>query len=303
LEVRNQIEALSSLGERQNVDRQKKHDETIINFIVREGRVYLLLFNIYKGTLSNKEEYSFQHSHGFFEEFLVQYYSENEVPRELVLPKSVESSVRDFLEVKRNGKVMVTVPRKGEKKALLRLVKKNVETSFFGDITKIEELKEALGLDERPSVIECFDISHLSGTSTVGSLVQYRDARPDKNNYRRFRIRTVKGISDTAAISEVVRRRYYRLKKEGALMPNLIIIDGGAGQLNAAVTALNALELKIHVIAIAKKFEDIYLPGQVLPLKLEPKDKALQFIREMRDEAHRFAIKYHKLLREKEMIK
>ena len=152
-------------------------------------------------------------------------------------------------------------------------------------------------------MIECFDISHLSGTSTVGSMVQYREARPDKSNYRRFKIRTVEGIADTDAISEVVGRRYYRLKKEGSELPNLIIIDGGAGQLNAAMGALNRLETKIPVIAIAKKFEDIYIPGHNQPLRLGRKDRALLFIREIRDEAHRFAIKYNRLLRKKEMIK
>jgi excinuclease ABC subunit C len=302
-ELRDQIDAISNLSKRQLVDRQRSHDEDILNFIIYQGKVHLLLFNIYKGTLINKEEYSFEQTPDFFEEFLIQYYSERDVPNEVILPKVIDKPVTLFLEARRGGKVKVTVPKKGAKKDLLQLVKKNIELTLFGDLTKLEELQDALGLDTLPTVIECFDISHLSGTSTVGSMVQFRNARPDKSNYRRFKIRTVESIADTAAISEVVKRRYYRLKKEGAVLPNLIIIDGGAGQLNAGVSALNKLELGIPIIAIAKRFEDIYMPGRVLPLRLGKKDRALLFIREIRDEAHRFAIKYNRLLRKKEMLK
>jgi excinuclease ABC subunit C len=303
LGLRDQIEALEGLSQSQNMDRQRKHDEDIINFTIRDDRVYLLLFNIYKGTLINKEEFSFNLLPDFFEEFLIQYYSEKEIPKELIIPVKIESSITDFLSYRRGGKVKVTVPKKGEKKQLLKLVKRNVETTFFGDLSKLEELKKALNLSETPFVVECFDISHLSGTSTVGSMVQFRNAKPDKNNYRRFQIKTVEGVDDTAAISEVVRRRYYRQVKENAPFPNLIIIDGGAGQLNAAMISLDKLGLKIPVIAIVKRLEEIYVPGLDKPLRLDRKSNALNFIREVRDEAHRFAIKYQKLLRKKELIK
>jgi excinuclease ABC subunit C len=302
IEIRDQIESLKNLSERQNVDRQRRHDETIINFIVRKGVVYLLMFNIYTGTLNDKEEFSFDLSPDFFEEFLVQYYSENVVPKELILPRKVDESVIEFLEVKRKGGVIITVPKKGGKKQLLELVKKNAEITFFGDLSKLEELRDSLGLTDTPYVIESFDVSHLSGTSTVGSMVQFRNAKPDKSNYRRFKIKTVEGISDTAAIAEIVRRRSYKLKKEESELPNLIIIDGGVGQLNSALKSLQNLDLRIPVISIAKRFDDIYIPGRVLPIKLDKSDKALRFIQEIRDEAHRFAIKYQRLLRSKKLI-
>jgi excinuclease ABC subunit C len=219
------------------------------------------------------------------------------VPRELIIPQKVEEAVVDFLELKRKGKVRVTIPKRGEKRKLLELVKKNVEISFFGDQSKLEALRETLGLEKTPHVIECFDISHLSGTSTVGSMVQFRNARPG------FKIKTVEGIADTAAIGEVVRRRYYRLKKERTAYPDLVIIDGGAGQLNAALKALDGLDLEIPVIAIAKRFESLYIPGLVLPVRLDDRDPSLHFIREIRDEAHRFAIKYQRLLRGKELLR
>ena len=157
-------------------------------------------------------------------------------------------------------------------------------------------------MQENPSVIECFDISHLSGTSTVGSMVQFRNGKPDKNNYRRFRIRTVDGVDDTAGIAEVVRRRYTRLQNEDAEFPDLIVIDGGRGQLNFALKELEKLGLKIPIISIAKQFEEIYMPGVMQPFRLSKKDKALHFIQEIRNEAHRFTIKYNRLLRKKELI-
>jgi excinuclease ABC subunit C len=207
-----------------------------------------------------------------------------------------------FLRTRRGGAVGFTVPQKGDKKRLLDLVKKNVELTFFGDFEKLKDLKNKLKLQDNPSVIECFDVSHLSGTSTVASMVQFRNAKADKSNYRRFKIRSVEGIDDFAAIGEVVRRRYKRLKKEKQNMPDLVIIDGGLGQLNSALKEIEKLELKIPVISIAKKLQEIYMPGLSFPISLDKKSKAQKLIQEIRDEAHRFAISYSKLLRKKDMI-
>ena len=303
MEIRNQIEAIQSLKERQAMERKKKYNEDIMNFIIKNNRVYLILFNIYKGTLENKQEFEFEYAPDFLEEFIVQYYSDNSVPKELILPEKIDASLAQFLELKAKSKVKVTVPQKGEKRKLLELVKKNIEVSFFGNVEKLEDLKAKLKLQETPEVIECFDISHLSGTSVVGSMVQFRNGLPDKSNYRRYKLRTVEGVDDTSAIAEVVRRRYTRLINEKSELPNLVIIDGGQGQLNAGIKEHNKLGLRIPIIAIAKKFEEIYLPGLRTPLKLSKKTKALQLIQQIRDEAHRFAIQYNKLLRKKELLK
>ena len=134
-------------------------------------------------------------------------------------------------------------------------------------------------------------------------MVQFRNGIPDKSNYRRFKIKTVEGIDDFAAISEVVKRRYTRLKSENSDFPDLVIIDGGIQQLNAALKEIQNLDLDIPVIAIAKRFEQIYIPGKKDPLSPEPRNEALLFIRQVRDEAHRFAIKYNRLLRKKEIDK
>jgi excinuclease ABC subunit C len=301
-ELRNQIEAIERLKEKQNVELRKTYNEDILNYIIKHGRVYLILFNIYRGTLENKQEFEFGYRVNFLEEFLVQYYSENIVPNELILPEEVDESLNSFLTRRRGGKVSVKVPKIGDKKQLLDLVLKNIEASFFSDIEKLDDLKDTLRLHDLPVVIECFDISHFSGTSTVGSMVQFRDAKPAKSNYRRFKIKTVDGIDDVSAIAEVVRRRYTRLVKESSGLPDLIIIDGGTGQLNSAVRELKKLRLRIPIIAIAKKFEEVYMPGLSFPLALDRKSSALKLIQLIRDEAHRFAITYSRLLHKKTVL-
>ncbi|MDD4651517.1 MAG: excinuclease ABC subunit C, partial [Methanothrix sp.] len=150
-----------------------------------------------------------------------------------------------------------------------------------------------------PQVIECFDISHLAGTFSVGSMVQFRGGRPDKSNYRRFKIKSVQGIDDFASIAEVVRRRYSRLQEEMQEMPDLILIDGGKGQLSSALAVLRELRLKIPIISLAKGEEEIYAPGLDGPLAIKKNEKASLFVQEIRDEAHRFAIAYNRLLRKK----
>lgn len=297
LELRNQVEAIEWLSEKQTMERKKEYNEDVVNYIIKENHVYLILFNIYNGILENKQEYDFSYTENFFEEFLVQYYSENPIPREIIVPNDVEEALIQFLEEKKGSKVIMTVPEKGDKKQLLELVKKNVEIVFFGEFQKLEELKNVLNLQEIPIVIECFDISHLTGTSVVGSMVQFRNGKPDKSNYRRFKIRTVDKIDDFASIKEIVFRRYYKLKMEKLDFPDLIIIDGGKGQLSSAIDALKELEIKIPIISIAKEFEEIYTPESKESIKLERKNKALQLVQAIRDEAHRFAINYNRLLR------
>lgn len=296
---RNQINAMEYLTERQNMERAKSFDEDIINYLVSGPTVYLMVFNVSKGVLSNKQEFTFPFKEGFMEEFIVQFYSKAAVPKELILPAAVDDSVKGYLAKVSGKNITITVPRIGDKKILLDLVLKNIEVSFFGDSIKAEKLRDAVSLGFLPNVIECFDISHLGGTFTVGSMVQFRSGRPDKANYRRFKVRAAS--DDTASISEVVYRRYLRLLNEKRALPDLIIIDGGIGQLNAAIKSLGRLSLKLPVVAIAKKFEEIYAPGLVAPIRLDRKDAGLRFIQEIRDEAHRFAIKYNRLLRSKSL--
>jgi len=293
IELREQIRSLTYLSEKQNMERKKVYDEDIINYVIRDDKIYLAVFNIYKGTLLNKEEFVFDRVPEFLTEFILQYYSEKHPPKEVIVPVQIDKSLNSLF-----SKTKFIVPKIGDKKSLLNLVLKNIELSFFGNSMLLEELKKSLRLNDTPYVIECFDISHISGSAMVGSMVSFKDAEPDKSNYRRFKIRTVEGIDDFKAISEIVRRRYSRLLSEGKLLPNLVIIDGGKGQLKSALASLNELNIHIPIISIAKRFEEIYVPGLKIPLKVS--GKSLQLIRRIRDEAHRFAITYNRLLRRKE---
>lgn len=300
--LRNEVSALENLNEKQNMERQKKYNEDVLNYIVRNGNIHLMLFKVYKGTLEDKQDYVFSFGENFLEEFLVQYYSENDPPEELILPELLDESLVDFLSQVKGKKVKISVPKQGEKKELLDLALKNVEIGFFGDQNKLEALQSKLFLPQLPNVIECFDISHLSGTATVGSMVQFRGGRPDKHNYRRFKIESVERIDDFAAIAEVVRRRYSRLLEDKHDMPELIIIDGGKGQLSSAFQELRKLEIRIPIISIAKREEEIFVPGFKAPLNIKRNEKASLFVQEIRDEAHRFAINYNRLLRQKSLI-
>jgi excinuclease ABC subunit C len=302
LALRNQIAAIERLSLRQHVERPRGTDQDVISYTVAGGMVFLMVFSLEKGLLSGKQEYTFDAYGDFFEEFLVQYYAEHTPPAELLLPHEVDAALSEYLSQRKGSAVQVTAPKIGDKKRLIELVNKNIEHAFLRDELKVQELRAALGLTSPPAVIECFDISHLSGTSMVGSMVQFRSGKPDKKNYRRFRIRTVEGIDDFASITEIVKRRYQRLAAEGAGLPDLVIIDGGKGQLSAALDAIRSLGQKIPVIAIAKQEEDVYLPGEVLPRRLDRKGMALRYLQEIRNEAHRFAIAYHRVLREKKVI-
>lgn len=183
---------------------------------------------------------------------------------------------------------------------------------------KLEELKEVLGLSKWPITIEGFDISNISGTESVGSMVRFLNGQPDKNNYRKYKIKTVAGINDFSMIKEVVYRRYRpfdsaqggpkttrvkggHLKDRKIPLPDLVLIDGGKGQLSAALEALNSLRLKLPVVSLAKKEEEIFIPQGKTPIKLPRDSKALQLLQSIRDEAHRFAVSFHHLRRRKGM--
>ncbi len=165
-----------------------------------------------------------------------------------------------------------------------------------------EQLQRLLNLPRRPERIEAFDISNIFGNQAVGSMVSFLNGKPDKNNYRRFRIREVEGIDDFKMIAEVVRRRYRRLKEEHLIFPDLILIDGGKGQLSAAVEQLNALEVKIPIISLAKQEEEIFVPYKRNSIRLAHDSLGLQLLQRVRDEAHRFALSYHRKLRSKKVF-
>ncbi len=307
LSLRDQISAIEYLAEKQNMERQVNFDQDVINYEIRENTAYILLFNIDKGLLVNKKEFTFDVSLvdiSVLDDFLIKYYSNNQktIPQEIILPEEISKTTKEYLESIAKKKIAITIPKIGEKKQLLDLCFKNIEITFFRNISKVQALKEKLKLKKLPAVIECFDISHLSGTLTVGSMVCFRNGAPDKSNYRRFRIKSLDKdkIDDFKSISEVVRRRY---SNPTMPLPDLIVIDGGKGQLSSAVDVLKDLcvQDKVQIISLAKRDEEIFRPDNLFPLKLNKKDIALLLLEEIRDEAHRFAITYNKLLRKKEI--
>jgi excinuclease ABC subunit C len=305
---RDQILAIKKLTERQKISLQKRYNQDFVDYKIHGGKMHIQLFNVNKGIISGKRTFEFELRNSpieDFEYFLRQYYGNPGAPQELVTSVQFpqESLLEPFLQKAAEHKVKLTNPKRGDKLAILKMLHKNLEANISFTDEILLELKERLNLQTMPSVIECFDISNLGEKFAVAAMVQFRNALPDKNNYRRFKIRYDKGQDDFAMMHEVVSRRYARLKKYDEEMPDLILIDGGPGQLGAAFEALQKLELSIPIVSIAKKEEIIHFIGEKQPLKMSRKNKGLQLLQQCRDEAHRFGLKYHRLLRSKGAFK
>ena len=228
---------------------------------------------------------------------------------EIVVPFPVDCGIPD---------IQVTVPKIGDKKKLLELSERNVKYYHLekekqkelvepGHRTKriLEQVMKDLRMKELPVHIECFDNSNIQGAYPVAAMVCFKNGKPDKSEYRHFNIKTVEGPDDFASMEEIVLRRYRRLLEEGASLPQLIIVDGGKGQLSATLKSLTLLGLegKMTVIGIAKKLEEIYYPHDSLPMYLDKKSETLRLIQQMRDEAHRFGITHHRKRREKGILR
>ncbi|HCK22388.1 MAG TPA: excinuclease ABC subunit C [Bacteroidetes bacterium] len=236
------------------------------------------------------------------------------------LQKEMESETAEIIipfETELPEHISYTIPQAGDKKKLLDLAWKNaaylLEERNAGrdkreeknaNLRVLDQIKEDFRLQERPHHIECFDNSNIQGSSPVASCVVFRNARPSKKDYRHFNIKTVEGPDDFSSMKEIVGRRYKRLQEEGASLPQLIVIDGGKGQLGAAVEALKEVGVygKIAICSIAKRLEEIYFPEDPLPLHISKKSESLRIIQQLRDEAHRFAITFHRQQRSKKSI-
>lgn len=252
-----------------------------------------------------------------------------EVPREILVPDEpddralYEEFLTEMRDTGRGGKVRVRVPQRGAKRALLEMVTQNAQEAFARHKLRrasdhnararaLVALQDALGLPEAPLRIECYDISNLQGTEIVASMVVMEDGLPKRSDYRRFKLRHQDGQDDFASMEEVLTRRFKRYLEERdqgarsgkrfAYPPNLVLIDGGKGQLGAAVRVLDELGLDdIAVASLAKKFEEVYLPDESDPVRIRRDSEALYLLQQVRDEAHRFAITYHRQLRGKKM--
>ena len=258
------------------------------------------------------------------------YFQDNPLghPKRVLVPElpSDQDLYEEWLAELRGSRVEIAVPQRGDKRALHETVTQNATESFTRHRLKrmsdhnsrsraLNELQEHLGLPTAPLRIECYDMSHIQGSDYVGSMVVMEDALPKKSDYRRFKIRTVDGNDDFAAMEEVLERRLSNLLAERdkpieergrfSYPPQLLLVDGGKGQLTSAMRVLDALGLsdEIPVASLAKQFEEVYLPGQIEPVQLPRQSEALYLLQRIRDESHRFAIAYHRQLRDKRMTK
>jgi excinuclease ABC subunit C len=323
---RNRLRSVQHLAERQAADRRSVGTVDVIGLAVEEDRAVVQVFPLRDGKLVDR--YSFhlenvgaQDVATIVESFCLEYYGGTpSVPPQIVVPRDAGdlSALAEFLTERRGARVEVRAAERGEKRRLQELASENAghalasaaaqsEQKRLRRIEALEELRERLNLEALPIRIECFDISTAMGTDNVGSMVVFQDATPKKAHYRKFGIRGQDGMDDFAAMAEVISRRFARLSdgtaeehdESFAATPNLVVVDGGKGQLSAALAAMQAFDLpRVAVIALAKRDEEVFVPGRVDPVRLSRHSPALQLLQQLRDEAHRFAIGFHRQRRD-----
>jgi excinuclease ABC subunit C len=303
LELRDQIASIRLLTQRQIVDKEKRFDQDIMVFCQENDKIHVIQMGLRKGVLLGKKEFILDRQDMVEQEFLKAFYAVNQIPREILLNKPCwqdteeKTALEKFLYAKRLAPVTLTTPKQGNKLNLVELAEKNLQSSLKGS-TVLTEIQTTLNLPKLPKVIECFDISNLGQEHIVAGMTRFTDAKPDKKNYRKFKIKTITQQNDFAAIHETVTRRYKRLKEEKNQMPNLIIIDGGPGQINAAKAALDTLNLKIPMIGLAKENEEIHQLNKQTPIQLDKNSRIMLLIRQIRDATHDFAVNYNRKRRE-----
>lgn len=324
---RNRLFAIRHLAERQAADRRSVGTVDVIGIAIEGDRAAVQIFPLRDGRLVDRYGFHLENVEGqdvaaVLEAFALEYYgSAPSIPPQLVVPPDVgdTAALEQFLSDRRGSRVEVRVPERGEKKRLQGLADQNAQLALQSDLIQserkrlrrveaLEELREALNLESLPIRVECYDISNIQSESPVGSMTVFQDAVPKKAHYRKFGIqRAAAGPDDFAAIAEVVSRRFARLSdgtgeefdESFAAVPNLVVIDGGKGQLSAALAAMQAYDLpRVAVISLAKKEEHVFVPGRADPIVLGRDSAGLQLLQRIRDEAHRFALGFHRQRRE-----
>ena len=314
--VRDQIDIIGKLTASQIIDKGHAKERDVIGFYEGEKKTSVMIFFIRDGNIINKENYFLEHPPGeskgdVLKAFIEQYYLNHTPGKEILLPEPFDFvETNEYLNYQRGSKVILSVPQKGEKKQLVELANMNAlekyrEREEFR-LMKEKELEEGLfslqkhlSLRKLPKRIECYDISNISGTNIVASMVVFTDGLPDKKEYRKFKIRTVEGPNDFKSMEEVLTRRF---KMIDLPTPDLIIIDGGKGQLSSSLKIMKSYGLEdIDILGLAKKEELLFKEGDSEGIFIPRGEKALHIVTAIRDEAHRFAITYHRTIRDKEM--
>lgn len=338
-ELRDQLQAVKEVVEKQKVLSSGQEDQDVIAMARGAMAVCVMIFFVRGGKLIGRDHFILDGTEHLeraeiITSFVKQYYHRAEfIPREILVETLMEEEVdvlSRWLAERRGGKVYIKVPRRGEKKKLVEMAGKNAllvlqeeeagRLSRRDDIARaLGELAETLGLEESPKRLECYDISNIQGSSTVASMVVFEEGKPAKDQYRKFKIKTVQGPDDFASMREVISRRFSRAGEERELidsgqlstreakfhrLPQMVLIDGGKGQLSAAVAAMRETGFDyIPVFGLAKEEELIFAPGREQPYYLPRDSKALHLVQRLRDEAHRFAVTYHRQVRDKKTLR
>ena len=320
--VRNRIDALRVYSERQKIVDSTEADRDIVALVSKEDDACAVIFKVRDGKMIGSQHIYLSNITGKYfsdlmEAVLERYYHDQEdIPPDVFLSYELENKdiIKEWLWKKSGHEVNIEIPKSGDKAKLVALVHTNAQFWLDeleltklkrGDIVphSLEALQRDLRLPSPPRRIECFDISNIQETDTVASMVVFVDGKPKKSEYRKFKIQSIEGQNDFAGIQEVVRRRYERLLRENEGLPNLIMVDGGKGQLSSAVEVLDTLGLKkIPILGLAKKLEEVFLPHQREPVQLPRTSSGLRLMQQIRDEAHRFAVTYHRVVRSKRIL-
>ncbi|MFC2012026.1 excinuclease ABC subunit UvrC [Chloroflexota bacterium] len=328
-QLRDQIQSIERVIEAQKSAITVSGEQDVIAFASERDRACVQVFFIRSSKLIGRESFILQGTGSekpeqIMSSFIKQFYgSAPHIPPLLLLQHPVEDRdiIEDWLQSKRGGKVRIQVPCRGKKRQLVNIVAENAgqglkqlkikQQAVSSALTEaLSEIERELHLPKLPSRMECYDISNIQGRAAVGSMVVFEKGKPKPSNYRRFRIKTVSGADDYAMLQEVLSRRFKRfsLQKSDssgtdtwAVQPDLVLIDGGKGQLNSSLVAMREVGAdSIPVASIAKENEDIFIPGQSKPISLAESSPGLQMLQRLRDEAHRFALGYHQKVRRRE---
>ena len=324
-DVRDKIDTLKSINVEQNIYIQENDDMDILGIYGEKGNYIIVILSVKDGRLADRKDFSLKDSSNLsslnndnnsiysdiVSAFFSQYYIyANLIPNTILTEVKINdiTVIKDYLK-KISGKA-VKIKFDETKKGLINIANNNAKHLFEEKILVkeiplgINRLKEIFKLSKTPNIIESFDIAHIQGAYTMAGMVRFVNGISDNKNYRLFNMKTVEGIDDFGSIKEAVYRRYKRLKEEKLKFPDLILIDGGRGQLNSAIEALKELEIKGQpIMALAKKFEEIYLPNREEPVLLEDNEPARLFLQKVRDETHRFVNTSHGKKRSREMIR
>jgi len=306
-EIRDTLHRLGSLQAKQKMEYvENAPDEDYFGIKIEEHTALVMSLRQTHGVIRDRNRFSFDLiADNTFGNFLYQYYTTNPIPKNIVVSELPENKqfLEHLLSKKTGFEVKILFPKRGKRKEMIELILKNINLiQSKGMDPGIFELQERLELQNPPKIIECFDISNHGSQYAVGSMSRFVDGQPDKSGYRKFKIKTVSGRDDYSMIAEIVKRRYFRLSEKNSDLPNLVLIDGGKGQLKAAERSLQSVRAKIPCASLAKQNEEVFVPKRKKSIIIPRSSPALKILQHARDEAHRFGVAYNRNLRKLKLL-